>query len=152
MTTLEPANVFTHLIDSTIKPTTMKDQQARIAAAIAAYLEENTFLNDSDIYAPEITFGIVKEYPTPTHTECCKELADQIAAAIAPHLEAGSGIQGQEVDRDEFYTEKFKEWREKYFTPDGGKRRFTSKSNGVLYDDFGLQEKFKRAYNLSPIK
>lgn len=65
----------------------MKDQQARIAAAIAAYLEENTFLNDSDIYAPEITFGIVKEYPTPTHTECCKELADQIAAAIAPHLE-----------------------------------------------------------------
>ncbi len=69
----------------------MKDQQARIAAAIAAYLEENTFLNDSDIYAPEITFGIVKEYPTPTHTECCKELADQIAAAIAPHLEAGAG-------------------------------------------------------------
>ena len=80
------------------------------------------------------------------------EVAAEIAAAIAPHLEAGASIKEQEVDRDEIYTEKFKEWREKYFTPDGAKRRFTSKSNGVLYDDFGLQEKFKRAYNLSPIK
>lgn len=80
------------------------------------------------------------------------ELADKILAAIAPHLKPGAGEQVQGFDRDEIYTEKFKEWREKYFTPDGAKRRFTSKSNGVLYDDFGLQEKFKRAYNLSPIK
>ena len=65
--------------------------QEKIIQAIAAYLEENTFLNDSDIYAPEITFGIVKEYPTPTHTECCQEIATEITAAIAPHPEAGAG-------------------------------------------------------------
>jgi len=65
--------------------------QEKIIQAIAEYLEENTFLNDSDIHAPEITFGVVKEYPTPTHLECCKELATQIADAIAPHLEAGAG-------------------------------------------------------------
>ena len=125
--------------------------QEKIIQAIAAYLEENT----EHIWHSQgerMAFSEPCEYPVFSEQSFLKARAASIAAAIAPHMEAGSGIQGQEVDRDEFYTEKFKEWREKYFTPDGGKRRFTSKSNGVLYDDFGLQEKFKRAYNLSPIK
>ena len=121
--------------------------QEKIIQAIAAYLEENTAASG---YYEEVQFSC--SGGRANHAGFCQEIAAAIAAAIAPHLEAGAGIQGKEVDRDEFYTEKFKEWREKYFTPDGGKRRFTSKSNGVLYDDFGLQEKFKRAYNVSPIK
>ncbi len=127
----------------------MKDELIKV---IAEYLEAETNLIDlgNQMW---VQFGGALNSGHFTHAGFCQEIAAEIAGKVLAVVEKKTGWEDAEkFDSDEIYTEEFKEWREKYFVPDGGKRRFTSKSNGVLYDDFGLQEKFKRAYNVSPIK
>lgn len=127
--------------------------QDKIIAAIAAYLEKETNVKYGFLKQPErVEFGGSLNPGHYTHTGFCQEIATEIYTAIAPMVEAGEVESEVKVDRDELYTEKFKEWREKYFKQQSNRRRFISKSNGVLYDDFGLEQKFKRAYDESAIK
>ena len=64
--------------------------QEKIIQAIAAYMEKES----REIYSGEN--GITLDFGTKnpghfTHAGFCQEIAREIAAAIAPHLEAGAG-------------------------------------------------------------
>lgn len=58
------------------------NNKEKLASLIKDFLIENTFLDDEDLYSPKITFGIVKEYPTPSHEDCCEKLASEVAEFI----------------------------------------------------------------------
>lgn len=58
------------------------NNKEKLASLIKDFLIENTFLDDEDLYSPKITFGIINEYPTPSHDECCEKLASEVAEFI----------------------------------------------------------------------
>jgi len=60
-------------------------KQENIIAAIAAYLEHETIVTGVP-GSQEIQFGGVLNQGHFTHSGFCKEVAKEIAAAIAPHL------------------------------------------------------------------
>lgn len=61
--------------------------QEKIIQAIAAYLEENTAASG---YYEEVQFS--RSGGRANHPGFCQEIAREITAAIAPHLEAGAGL------------------------------------------------------------
>ena len=64
--------------------------QEKIIQSIAAYLERETIVTGVP-GGIEIQFGGVLNQGHFTHAGFCKEVAEELAAAIAPHLEAGAG-------------------------------------------------------------
>ena len=65
--------------------------QEKIIQAISAYLEKETIVTGAP-GCKEIQFGGVLNQGHFTHAGFCKEVAEELAAAIAPHLEAGEGV------------------------------------------------------------
>lgn len=63
--------------------------QEKIIQAIAAYLEENTAHNNGFGQGEWVEF--ISSLSTFNHVSFCKQIATEIATAIAPHLEAGAG-------------------------------------------------------------
>lgn len=79
--------------------------QDKIIAAIAAYLERETNVA-GEPRSQRIEFGGLNQGHF-THAGFCQEVAEEIATAIAPHLEAGKKWEGvpdeykyRTVDRD----------------------------------------------------
>jgi len=64
--------------------------QEKIIQAIAAYLERETIITGVP-GEKAIEFGGVLNQGHFTHAGFCREVAEELAAAIAPHLEAGAG-------------------------------------------------------------
>lgn len=71
----------------------------RIIQAIEAYLERETIVTGVP-GSQEIQFGGVLNQGHFTHAGFCKEVAEEIAAAIAPHLEAGAGLKPTKFEKD----------------------------------------------------
>ena len=71
--------------------------QEKIIQAIAAYLEENTAHNNGFGRGEWVEF--ISSLSTFNHVSFCKQIATEIADAIAPHLEAGAGaVEQLEID------------------------------------------------------
>ena len=64
--------------------------QEKIIQAIAAYLERETIITGVP-GEKAIEFGGVLNQGHFTHAGFCREVAEELADAIAPHLEAGAG-------------------------------------------------------------
>ena len=111
-----------------------------IINALAAALEHESCEVHSEDNRIVLYFG-TKNPSHYTHEGFCKELARDLAAAIAPLVEAG------DVD-DSQYTDDFLRWREKYFSKASPEiKQFVSKNTGVYFSYLELESKYERAMN-----
>ena len=64
--------------------------QEKIIQAIAAYLEKETYFSET-LIKDQKTRQFMRINVMQSHSDFCQEIAAELAAAIAPHLEVGAG-------------------------------------------------------------
>ena len=64
--------------------------QEKIIQAIAAYLEKETYFSET-LIKDQKTRQFMRINVMQSHSDFCQEIAAELAAAIAPHLEAWAG-------------------------------------------------------------
>ena len=125
----------------------MKKQLIKI---IAEYLEKETNVT-AEYGSQRIEFGGVLNQGHFTHAGFCKEVAEELAAAIAPHLEAGSDWEDAPEWAEYIATDwnGQKHWFEKepykhnsgcWFNQEGTKYQKINYSNGDKWD-ISLQQR-----------
>lgn len=65
--------------------------QEKIIQAISEYLDKETYFSET-IIKDQKTRQFMRINVMQSHLDFCQEIAREIAAAIAPHLEAGAGV------------------------------------------------------------
>ena len=64
--------------------------QEKIIQAIAAYLEGETYFSET-LIKDQKTRQFMRINVMQSHPDFCREIAEKLAAAIAPHMESGAG-------------------------------------------------------------